>query len=667
MSNRRILMLAILLTLMGSVFADSLTVSGIELQAGDTQEIAINLNNSTNKYVAFQFDVILPEGISIAKNDKGKLMVSLNADRIEDHTLSVQDLGSGTYRLLSFSMSNSEFYGTSGPLVNMTLQADENISVGTKEGLIKSQVFTQTSGSQVKWDDVSFSILLTPKDEINTDYLSVSNIELQAGKTQEMAVDLNNSTNKYVAFQFDVVLPEGISIAKNGNGKLMASLNADRIDDHTLSVQDLGSGTYRLLSFSMTNSEFYGTTGALVNLTLQSDKDISEGTKEGLIQSQVFTKINGRQVKWNDVTFSISVVAPVVPEITADDKTREYGEDNPELTYSVNSELIGEPELTTTATKMSPVGEYDIIVGRGTIEGDFTAKNGKMTITKAPLTISVGTYTIKQGEPLPTFNITYEGFKNNETESVLITKPAATTSAAVGSAPGAYDITLSGGEAQNYELSYINGKLIVVEADPVVVTANSYNRVYGDANPTFGFTSEGAMLTGVPEITCEATESSPVGTYPIVISKGSVTNYNDTYVNGSLTITKAPLNVKAENVVREQYQENPEFVITYTGWKVGDDESVLISKPIATTSATKDSPAGEYDIIVSGGEAENYNLMYQNGTLTVITSTAITDIMVTCPVDIYTLQGYKVRNNTTTLEGLPKGVYVVNGHKVVVK
>ena len=660
-------MLAILLTLMGSVFADSLTVSGIELQAGDTQEIAINLNNSTNKYVAFQFDVILPEGISIAKNDKGKLMVSLNADRTEDHTLNVQDLGSGTYRLLSFSMSNSEFYGTSGPLVNMTLQADENISVGTKEGLIKSQVFTQTSGSQVKWDDVSFSILLTPKDEINTDYLSVSNIELQAGKTQEMAVDLNNSTNKYVAFQFDVVLPEGISIAKNGNGKLMASLNADRIDDHTLSVQNLGSGTYRLLSFSMTNSEFYGTTGALVNLTLQSDKDISEGTKEGLIQSQVFTKINGRQVKWNDVTFSISVVATVVPEITADDKTREYGEDNPELTYSVNSELIGEPELTTTATKMSPVGEYDIIVGRGTIEGDFTAKNGKMTITKAPLTISVGTYTIKQGEPLPTFNITYEGFKNNETESVLITKPAATTSAAVGSAPGEYDITLSGGEAQNYELSYINGKLIVVEADPVVVTANSYNRVYGDANPTFGFTSEGAMLTGVPEITCEATDSSPVGTYPIVISKGSVTNYNDTYVNGSLTITKAPLNVKAENVVREQYQENPEFVITYTGWKVGDDERVLISKPIATTSATKDSPAGEYDIIVSGGEAENYNLMYQNGTLTVITSTAITDIMVTCPVDIYTLQGYKVRNNTTTLEGLPKGVYVVNGHKVVVK
>ena len=123
MKNRRLLMLAILLTLVGSIFADNLTISGIELKAGETQEAAINLNNATKKYVAFQFDIALPEGISIAKNDKGKLKISLNADRIDDHTLTVQDLGSGGYRLLCFSMTNAEFYGSSGALVNMTLQA----------------------------------------------------------------------------------------------------------------------------------------------------------------------------------------------------------------------------------------------------------------------------------------------------------------------------------------------------------------------------------------------------------------------------------------------------------------------------------------------------------------------------------------------------------------
>ena len=39
-----------------------------------------------------------------------------------------------------------------------------------------------------------------------------------------------------------------------------------------------------------------------------------------------------------------------------------------------------------------------------------------------------------------------------------------------------------------------------------------------------------------------------------------------------------------------------------------DDESVLIKKPKATTTATKDSPVGEYVIVVSGGEAKNYEL-----------------------------------------------------------
>jgi hypothetical protein len=35
--------------------------------------------------------------------------------------------------------------------------------------------------------------------------------------------------------------------------------------------------------------------------------------------------------------------------------------------------------------------------------------------------------------------------------------------------------------------------------------------------------------------------------------------------------------------------------------------------------------------------------------------------------DIYTLQGHKVRTKATSLDGLPKGVYIVKGKKVVVR
>jgi hypothetical protein len=37
------------------------------------------------------------------------------------------------------------------------------------------------------------------------------------------------------------------------------------------------------------------------------------------------------------------------------------------------------------------------------------------------------------------------------------------------------------------------------------------------------------------------------------------------------------------------------------------------------------------------------------------------------PVDVYNLQGNKVRSGVTTLEGLAKGIYIVNGRKMVVK
>lgn len=37
------------------------------------------------------------------------------------------------------------------------------------------------------------------------------------------------------------------------------------------------------------------------------------------------------------------------------------------------------------------------------------------------------------------------------------------------------------------------------------------------------------------------------------------------------------------------------------------------------------------------------------------------------PFDVYNLQGRKVKANTTTFSGLPAGVYIVNGKKVMVK
>ena len=370
------------------------------------------------------------------------------------------------------------------------------------------------------------------------------------------------------------------------------------------------------------------------------------------------------------VAGKLIVTAADPVKVTAKSYSRAYGDANPTFEYIVEgAPLVGEPSITCEATATSPIGEYPIVITKGSVQNyNDSYVNGVLTVTKASLTITAGSYTKKQGEAMPTFEVTYSGFKNGETASVLTKQPVIHCDANETSAPGEYPITVSGAEAQNYGISYVAGKLTVTAADPVKVTAKSYSRMYGDENPTFEYDVEGATLVGEPSITCEATATSPVGEYPIVITKGSVQNYNDTYVNGVLTITKAPLTAKVGDYKRQEGEENPEFVVSYSGFRNGDTESVLLQPAIATTEATKDSPAGTYDIVVSGGEAHDYELFYENGTLTVIESSGIAAVMADGqPVNVYSLSGNLVRAKATTLADLPKGVYLVNGHKVVVK
>ena len=50
---------------------------------------------------------------------------------------------------------------------------------------------------------------------------------------------------------------------------------------------------------------------------------------------------------------------------------REAGQPNPELTYQVFGDYVtGEPELSCDATEASPVGDYIIKVGMGSLQGD---------------------------------------------------------------------------------------------------------------------------------------------------------------------------------------------------------------------------------------------------------------------------------------------------------
>ena len=291
--------------------------------------------------------------------------------------------------------------------------------------------------------------------------------------------------------------------------------------------------------------------------------------------------------------------------ITASSLTMAYGDDLPQLTYTVTGgsiEGLGMPVISTEATKESGTGVYVIKVEKGTVDyPNLAFADGTLTVTPAPLTISAGNYTMKQDEERPTFKATFQGFKLGQNETVLTKQPVLATDAPDDNTPGEYEVTISGAEADNYDITYVSGKLIISAADEVIIMAVDAAMTYGDAVPQLTYTISDETLQGVPVITCEATSQSPAGTYPIIIGKGTVDYPNVKLVNGTLTIDKAPLTVSVGNYVREEGRENPVFELTYQGFRNGDDESVLTVKPVAATTATANSPVGTYDIVVSGG------------------------------------------------------------------
>lgn len=116
------------------------------------------------------------------------------------------------------------------------------------------------------------------------------------------------------------------------------------------------------------------------------------------------------------------------------------------------------------------------------------------------------------------------------------------------------------------------------------------------------------------------TEAIDAGTYQKRIEVTYQTNgysIND-ILNYEYTIKKAPLTIAARSCSRYFGKENPEFKVKYQGFVNDEDEKALTKEPIVTTKATNSSPAGEYDIIVSGAEAKNYEISYVSGTLTIL-------------------------------------------------
>ena len=200
---------------------------------------------------------------------------------------------------------------------------------------------------------------------------------------------------------------------------------------------------------------------------------------------------------------------------------------------------------------------------------------------------------------------------------------------------------------------YFAGHIVEMDMSPATVKVKDCSREYGDDNPTFEIETDGAALIGEPEIICSADKNSKVGTYEIEINKGTIKNYYVTFVPGSLTVTKAPLVVTADNYTITQGDKLPEFTASYSGFKNGEDVSVLTKQPVFSCDTNEASAPGEYPITVYSVEADNYEVKsYIAGTLTVL-KRELKKQTITWEQEIKAKVGSTIEMNATASSGLP--------------
>ena len=93
-------------------------------------------------------------------------------------------------------------------------------------------------------------------------------------------------------------------------------------------------------------------------------------------------------------------------------------------------------------------------------------------------------------------------------------------------------------------------------------------------------------------------------------------NYDINYVNGTLTITKAPLTIKANDKTITYGEAATNDGVTYEGL-VGSDTSSVVTGLTYEYNYQQFGNVGEYVITPKGATAANYDITYQPGKLTV--------------------------------------------------
>jgi hypothetical protein len=293
--------------------------------------------------------------------------------------------------------------------------------------------------------------------------------------------------------------------------------------------------------------------------------------------------------------------------------------------------LTAAPTCSTTYLPTSPVASAETTQCAAAAAANyrFAYPLGTVVIARKAATITASSPTRTFGDAVPSVTPIYAGLANTEVGGdIVTTQPVCTTTYAPTSAYGTTPTTsCAGAVAANYSFTYPAGT-VAISRKPVTVTASSPTVRYGDAIPTitpsysaFANADTAAIVTGT---TCTTTyvRTAAVSSSPTTIcTSATAANYTFAYVGGTVTILRATLTVTASSTTVTHGDPVPAVAPDPSGLLNGDTAAVIHGQT-CTTAYSRTTDAGHTPWTrCSGGTADNYDVVYLSGTVTVLQAT----------------------------------------------
>ncbi len=332
--------------------------------------------------------------------------------------------------------------------------------------------------------------------------------------------------------------------------------------------------------------------------------------------------------------------------VTADAKTKIYGNADPALTYQITTGSLASGDSFSGSLSRATgetIGTYAITQGSLALNSNYALSyvGANLTITSRAITVTADAKSKEYGslDPELTYGITSGTLVSGDSFSGSLSR-------ATGENVGSYPIT-QGTLAlnSNYTLTFVSANLTIAPR-AITITADPQSKIYGAVDPTFTYQITSGSLVGSDvlsgSLSREAGEN--VGTYAITLGSLANPNYTLTLVSANLTITPKTL-VITPNSGQSKQEEAADPILTYeaSGWERTDNVSLLTG---ALSREAGEAP-GTYPITLGtlAVTGSNYLISFTEGVaFTILELPGVKLVFVDSPAGTSTVAGQPFAN-----------------------